>query len=242
MQSLSSFACDTYNALLDVADADEKIKKIGRNEAVDKLLSIILRHGLEKSLGIRLLHKHNTIARDEIMVSDSHFDEEGFALVTRANRAESISGKVVANSWQLTEQGFIPSEFSHAHLVESEVGPDVCREAFSEMAQAIESLNAFNLLGPTLNYSSFVKSHGSGEGWIFLEKTNYNERANVVRYVKCEDVALLKTRETVWATKLYFSAAGNKRAFTTACECQCSILPDSGEHQGTHFHPNPGGG
>lgn len=240
MQTQSELECRSYNSLSDVADADETIKSRGREQIIHKLLSVILKHGLEEALGIRLLHKHNTIEPHEMMVANSLSDAKGFALVTQATRADSIARKIVPNSWQLVEQGYVASEFSHVHLVETpDVGPATFPAVFVELAEMIKEFDLRNLLGPCLNYSSFVKSHSLGEGSIFLEETDYRERANIVRYVNREDAMTLTTRQTVWVAKREIMAGAKSPRFTTVCECQCSVLPDSGDHQGTHFHPNP---
>lgn len=233
MHTSTGLTSENYNSLLDVAQADECLQLIGRKQALETLLSVIREHQLEKHLGLRLLHKHNEIANGEIMVEESVFDEIGFSLVTRPVHKESLNKDVIPNSWQLTDAGFVPSEYSYAHLLDSpQLMPDRYPEIFSALAKKISDLNLSKLVGPCLNYSSYVEAHRSTAESILFETTNIAERANVLRYADQNEPVLQRTRETKWSAEV-MTLNSPENHLIVAARCVCSVAPEGG-HLGTH--------
>jgi hypothetical protein len=230
---LSADHSGSYNGLRPISEASRVLNETGGDEVVSRLLGIIAEEGFGDELGIRLLHKHNDIAADEMMVERGIVDEEGFALVTGATVAGGES-RAVCNSWQLIGGEFVPVEFSHNELIVSGVSPRTMGAVFSRLADEITSLGVEDLLGPSVNYSDSVNRRAPCENAAFLEKTDEEDRQNVVRYVSRDDVAFQGSAKTKWHAKQILDESG-KLIWMTACNCFCSVFPEGG-HQGTKTH------
>ncbi|MBC8647930.1 hypothetical protein GYM54_20615 [Pseudomonas sp. MTM4] len=234
MDAITYAHARSYNALNPISEATRILADLGEEETVGKLLSVIQRYRLQGELGIRLLHKHNDILDDEIMYESALFDTDGFALETKAI-PKSECQALVANSWQLTGHVFMPVEFSDPALL---VCPsfDIARhpDVLRELAQVLHETGAEYLLGPCLLYGTFVESHAPYQDSAFLEKTDTENRANVVRYVEMKDISFRNSAKTKWRAVQAIDDAGNL-FWTTACNCFCSVFP-SGGHQGTTSH------
>jgi hypothetical protein len=223
----------TYNTLLAIANAHRALNERGGEEVVGRLLSIVADAGLESTIGIRLLHKHNDISENEMMLETSAVDEEGFALTTGVVQRDELPG-VVCNSWQFTNGKYIPVEFSNVNIVRSEFEMSDYDDVFDKLANAIVETNVSDILGPCLNYSDYVAQHAPSEKAAFLEKTDYENRANVVRYVLRSDPEFNNSAKTKWHAKKITDSSG-KTIWMTACSCACSVAPEGG-HLGTKTH------
>ncbi|GEM_PF-2715795 len=240
MEITYSSQAHSYNALLQVADASLALCRYGGEVTVGRLLSVIQRFGLQDRLGIRLLHKHNDILPTEIMYESSFIDLEGFALSTKAVAYASI-GSLVPNSWQFVDGSYVPCEYADPSLVvDPEVDLGTYAEALREVGLILRETGTENLLGLCVHYSSFVDRHDPFERSALLEKTDVEERANVVRYVNRDDPAFTNSAKTKWRAVQSIDSEGNV-GWTTACKCFCSVFPEGG-HVGTKTHQyNPGG-
>ena len=222
----------SYNALLPIADAQRAFQKRGGNLAVDTLLSIVADAGAEAVVGIRLLHKHNDISAGEIMLERNEVDDEGFALITSAVPCDVRPA--VCNSWQITERGLVPIEFSQPGIVVAQFDMREHEDLFCRLSDAIIALGVEDILGPSLNYGAYVEAFAPSSGAAFLEKTDFENRANVVRYVNRSDAEFTNSAKTKWHAKRIVDSTG-KATWMTACNCFCSVFPEGG-HQGTTTH------
>jgi hypothetical protein len=109
-------ASKSYNRLLDLKGATSKLFELGGEDTVGKILSVIKAQELEELISVRLLHKHNDISDQEIMLETAMIDEEGIALITAATARNSI-GKTSCNSWQFIDGRYIEIEFSDPCLL-----------------------------------------------------------------------------------------------------------------------------
>ena len=91
----------SYNNLPTVFEANEYLNKHNTKQIFYELFEIIKKYNLENTVGVRLLHKHNDISSNEIMLEKSNFDEDGFALITQATTIseELTDESYVPNSW-----------------------------------------------------------------------------------------------------------------------------------------------
>ena len=234
MEATFGSQAHSYNALLPIADANRALSRFGEEVIVGRLLSVIQRFGLQDKLGIRLLHKHNDILPSEVMYESSLFDLEGFALSTKAVTRAEVS-LMVPNSWQLVDGAYVPVEFSDPLLVsDPEVRPETHTEVLREIGLILRETGTESILGPCLHYGSYVESHDPFERSAFLEKTDFDDRANVVRYVDLDDPAFTNSAKTKWRAIQSVDSEGNV-VWTTACNCFCSVFPQGG-HQGTTTH------
>ena len=234
MNHLSMYEKKSYNSLFGIADANREWHKLGGDETVGNLLSLIADAGLGDVIGLRLLHKHNDLYEDEVMLETAEVDTEGFSLTT-SPVDKLIEGQGVCNSWQLTEDGFIPVEFSTPDLlIEPYFDMQEHRETFEKLAKIITAYGVEKILGPCINYSKFVTSYSPVAEAAFLEKTDSDNRANVVRYVEMSDPNFLNSTKTKWHARRMLNASGSPK-WLTACSCFCSVMPEGG-HQGTTTH------
>lgn len=232
---------ESYNSLFPVADANFALAQLGGDAAVSKALSAIVDVGLEDVLGLRLLHKHNDISFGEIMVETAAYDDEGFSLVTSPSGENLKSAS--PNSWMLMAGRFVPVEFSeHKLLQDPNFRIEEYEEELSNLANILISENLSKVLGPCLNYSDWVKKQ-KPEGIIgdkFLEKTDEDCRANVLRYVSLDDPDFINSSKTKWSVNKTQSEGeekneGEEKTWTASCSCFCSVFPQGG-HQGTKTH------
>lgn len=232
-QAISALS-ESYNSLLGIADANRQLTQLGGEKIVGELLSVVRDAGLQETIGIRLLHKHNDISVDEVMLEYTAIDDAGFALITSAQKSAGGVG-MICNSWRSTVYGYIPVEFSWPGLlVSDDFSASEHGRFFEKLAEALKDLDAESLLGPSLNYGPYVASYSPATDAAFLERTDSDNRSNVVRYVLRDDVAFMNSAKTKWHAMQIINANG-KLAWTTACNCFCSVLPQGG-HQGTKTH------
>jgi hypothetical protein len=222
----------SYNALLPIALASRALAARGGDAVVGELLNVISEAGFGGSVGIRLLHNHNEIEDGEIMLEQAVIDQDGYALVTSAERSE-LHRDCMSNSWQWNGEKFVPVEYSVRDLV-SDVDPDRLQSLFAALADKIEELQVQDLLGPCANYSDQVKLHSIGADSAFLEMTFEEERRNVIRYVSRNDVAFTNSAKTKWHAERVMDDSGNL-VWMTACNCYCYVYPEGG-HSGSTTH------
>lgn len=224
----------TYNALLGIAQAGRDLKKLGGREVVDEVLEALAKSRLRDVLAIRLLHKHNDISAREVMFESPLIDDEGFALVTQAVDIQSVD-QYCSNSWQLIDDQYVPIEYSMRGLM-ADPGFSISAhlDDLRDLTATLKSLGVQHLLGPCLNYGNSVLVHRPVADAAFLEKTNEEYRANVLRYVLRDDVSFLNSTETKWAAVRRIDTTG-KPGWTAACTCFCSVFPEGG-HIGTKTH------
>jgi hypothetical protein len=223
---------NSYNSLLPICDATGSLRKRGGECRLDRVLSVICDAGLERDLGIRLLHKHNDIACEEIMCETATIDAEGFALVTAA-LPQKNAADAVPNSWRLAGDRFEPVEFSDPDLVRKSP-VELTHPVFFRLAEVLEEEGMADLIGPCLLYSDQVAAQAPAPDAAFLEKTDFDNRANVVRYVLRDDLSFANSAKTKWYAKRV-SGPDGKSAWLTACNCFRSVMPEGG-HQGTKTH------
>jgi hypothetical protein len=223
---------NSYNSLLPICDATGSLRDRGGECRLDRILSVICDAGLERDLGIRLLHKHHDITCEEIMFETGTVDAEGFALVTTALPEESAAD-AVPNSWRLAGNRFEPVEFSDPALVRKSP-VELTHPVFFRLAEVLEEEELADIIGPCLLYSDQVAAEAPAPDAAFLEKTDFDNRANVVRYVLRDDLSFANSAKTKWYAKRVVGPDG-KNTWLTACNCFCSVFPEGG-HQGTQTH------
>ena len=170
-----------YNSLPEVFLADSALLSNDRNNIIEKLFEIIYKHKAEAFVGLRLLHKHNTIFENELMIEDVSFDKEGFALITRAQAIVGRSEDIVPNSWILSNFTFIPLEYSKRELVhEPTFNPDTQIVFFTELAEKLLELGVSQLIGPALISSDLVEKNKPQGANLMFEMSDHDGRANIL--------------------------------------------------------------
>lgn len=234
----------SYNKLPTVFDADMALHCADRDTAIEILLDVILQFGLHKSVGLRLLHRHNNLTENEVMLEDVRVDDQGLALITVACPATAIDSTIAVNSWMLVKDDFIPVEYSRSTLLYSpEVCPTSHPEFFDALKKRLLELKLEKWVGPALVESNAVAEHANGRE-LLLEQSAIDDRANVLRYVSTQDVDASRVVETFWVASIETatkkSPPTNKPATTKTtkkvCTRICPSVQNPPVHQGTFIH------
>jgi hypothetical protein len=224
----------TYNDLLPIKEATTYLAQNGGDATVSVVLEKIVELGLGDDIGLRLLHKHNDLAIEELMIEREIFDLEGYALITAAvYKAEE---PIAPNSWRLmADSTVIPIEFSAVDILCSPNFDLLANKVkLEELRQVLVSLQVEHVLGPCINYDQRVYGGRNVEDVAFLEKTDTENRINVVRPVDRVDPSFTNSAKTKWYAKKIVGLNGNA-TWITACNCFCSVFPNGG-HIGTKTH------
>lgn len=171
-----------YNELPDVMDADRTLRDRGKDALLMSFGDLFLRHRVEDYLGLRLLHKHNSLGMDELMLEREERDVDGTpCLTTIAAPLEDEATRSPANSWAVIGGRAVPLEFSNDRRVAIGLtGRERFLEEFDELARL---LNTDRLLGICVLQRDFYDKHRSGRGGeILIEETEPDRRANVLRF------------------------------------------------------------
>lgn len=237
-----------YNDFLDVYSANSLLSSLDKDKSVEKLLKVIQKHNLSHTIGLRLVHRHNAISDNEVMLEDAVFDKRGFALVTKASNASVINTTVVPNSWVLSDAGFAPMEYSRVNLLKrADVSPATEPEFFKELALKLRELGVSNLIGPALMASEFVEDQCPSDTAIMLEESALDDRANVLRFINEDQFSPQSSIETFWSaapteTETSKPADPDKSTSTDpvspkkVCNRFCPYVQDPPVHQGTYIH------
>ena len=243
MYSVASSIASTYNALSDVVVADQRLSDVGREVGINALLSVIRAHGLEEFIGLRLLHKHNDIAENEIMLEDYRIDQDGFALITQVTSVSKSMSSASPNSWILCDDGFVPFEFSRPYLLrDSGISPATHPEFFSDLSNALRHAGLARLIGPALTPSSFVDGQRPAGADLMLESSALDDRANVLRFAVSGELSIGSPIETFWANgeteKPETAVPAEREKVTPARVCTkiCPSVQNPPVHQGTYIH------
>ncbi|WP_041388681.1 hypothetical protein [Polaromonas sp. JS666] len=234
----------SYNKLPTVFDADLALRQRDRDSVIEELLIVIEDHGLQNSVGLRLLHRHNEIAESEVMLEEARFDEHGLALVTLASPVAAVDSTVAANSWMLDGDEFIAVEYSRASLLQSPgVSPKTQPLFFSALQRKLREFDVETWVGPALIESDFVSSHSQGRE-LLLEQSAFDDRANVLRYVSIDEIAPSGVVETFWVASVEAAtrkspatkAPGGTKTIKKVCKRICPSVQNPPVHQGTFIH------
>jgi hypothetical protein len=177
---------ERYNRLADVEMADEQLSAIGRTQVLDALSEVIRDHGLEDWIGIRLLHRHNGLTPDEIMLEKEEVQHTAdAALTTIATSLSGIKNRFAPNIWMAADGQYYPMEYSQDPSVVD--GPDFIKENdefFREFESVLASFNASGLLGPCILRRNFFDTHKPTAPAILVETSDEVRRANMLRFVE----------------------------------------------------------
>lgn len=232
-----------YNGLPDVLVASNELSAGNKTEVLDTLCKVILKHRLENTVGIRLLHRHNDIAQQELMLESEERDAEGRYCLSTVAVAQD--GTLAApNSWMLGEDGFQPLEFSLDPFVLAESGLTVReKEFYHEFGDTLKSLNVAGLLGPCIiNRSFFDKRRPEDSSMLSLiETTDDQRRANVLRF---DDESKYKPEqliETTWMATRPEEEGVTFKCTVGKCTASCAVIihcdaNEDGSHTSSSRH------
>jgi hypothetical protein len=150
------------------------------------LSEVICNHGLEDWIGIRLLHRHNSLTNGEIMLeAEEQHSTENATLTTMATRLSRIKHQFSPNSWVAEGGRFFPMEYSQdAAIILGPDFPEEYREFFVEFEAVLSAFGVTKLLGPAILRRNFFDKHKPEAPAILVETSDDARRANTVRFVK----------------------------------------------------------
>lgn len=219
----------SYNNLSTVFEANEYLNKHNTKQIFYELFEVIKKYNLENTVGVRLLHKHNDISSNEIMLEKSNFDEDGFALITQATTIseELTDESYVPNSWQLVNGRFIPMEFSHKKLLaDSEMNPENYANFFYDFEEILSKFHQEKILSPAILASTYVMNYSDIDS-IMIELSALDDRANILRYTK--EYNNIDYIETFWSIS-------DSDTTIKGCQRICPSVQNPPVHQGTFIH------
>jgi hypothetical protein len=210
---------ETYNGLPDVFWADSQLTALDRPATLDRLAAVILEHRVENMVGIRLLHSHNHLSSGEHMLESEETDRLGEScLATVATAGGHPAESSAPNSWQWSQGGWVPLEFSVDPLVEADYEWIREKQAFSaDFAQALEALRATRLLGLAMIRRKFFARTLQGNTAL-IETTEPVRRANILRFDDASRYDAKNLIQTVW-----LASDGDDDSLKSSCIPLCGF-------------------
>lgn len=225
----------TYNELPSVECADAMLTSAGRTVTLNAFCDLIARHRLESVYGIRLLHNHNCISDEEIMVEQMEWDAAGSAcLTTCATHRDKVKVGVYPNSWRTYKDGLTPLEYSADPMVKasSQINADGFLLEFARLAHV---RNVAEFIGPTVLPRLFYRDHSPPFPTLLLERSDRLRRANVVRFSSIQHYKTSDLIETIWkATDL--EQACSTYCAKAACVPVSVCVKDADQHTQESTH------
>jgi hypothetical protein len=197
---------EIYNRLPEVEDADAAIKQ--RPDFATFLTdfgSLVRGHGFEDTVGLRLIHKHFTLATtpesQEVMCEDFAQIDETDSLVTQPQKLADVRTKASAASWlfsQEEEETGMPFEYSSdPAIAQARDRIDSAPVFFKEARDMIVGSGYADLLSLAILQRQQILSTGQHQS--FLEKSHLEGTLgkSVVQLVDGEQVGATDIR-TAW--------------------------------------------
>lgn len=217
---------ENYNALPDVIEADEELTKMGRDTILDPLLQVIAKHDLEELVGLRLLHNHNQISKDEIMLEREEVNRDENCLTTKATRLSDVGEGFYPNSWALTDT-LIPLEYSSDPSIKEDSHRILTNQSFiKDFKNEVNRLGVDHLLGLyVLQRQFFEKGKPNLElNYELVETTDVDRRANIITYKKSSEIEEGSLIDTVWAYQNNDITMGCERVKVGCSQLGCKVV------------------
>ena len=175
-----------YNQLPSVEKAHLLITENSKFEAtLNKIGRLLFRNKLHTTVGISLLHRHNDLKANQVMVQHTeHLKNGEIALVTAREQIASIDEMLFPVIWRCLSNGEIepleyglisdlklPMDFLAAH-----------KNVFAEVATLITENDCQLPIGLTLLDQQFLAA--SREGFIAIEHIDIKRAANIATLTK----------------------------------------------------------
>jgi hypothetical protein len=229
-----------YSALPPVIPADQAFSKRTDSELFFKRVAeLVCRFDLEAYVGVCLLHQHNPVAADELMVEALECLDDGRPALVMALTKTGEASEFVPVVWKLQEVSgqhrFIPLE--HSRQAQAKAGYQRLLEEqlfLSEFSSLLLEFDYQDTIGLTVLR---IKSLSREAGDQLVERTHAGRVANVVTAEQPTEDSLKNLIVTNWSfVKRMAGTAG--KCEVGACEptTTCSVFCDaSAEHNQGHL-------
>ncbi|MDH5670048.1 MAG: hypothetical protein OEY86_18775 [Nitrospira sp.] len=174
MNLTDRYSHEVFNDLDGPVQANNLLRDIP--DAIHQLGEVIRKHGLENDLRIRLLHKHYSLDRDEIVVAKI---EENQILI-RPRKQKDCAARPTA--WMFHKSEWRPFEF----MEEADGGSVLAEQTerikqapgfLREFSQKAQDMNLANVLGIALLLSGVI---AMPTGYVWHENTDEASRTSTV--------------------------------------------------------------
>jgi hypothetical protein len=228
-----------YNDLLEIGAAERELHDRAWKEDLSAIAETIVEHGFEEFFGIRLLHKHNNLANDEIMLEFEEAAEEAArCLTTTAMCKDEIRGHYYPNSWKWHDARMVPIEYSKDETVSlPELSNTGVGKFFEDFGAIVQRRGLSELLGPFVVPRAFY-ANKSEPSDVLVETTDELRRANIVRYSSLLAFNREDLVEAAWTVKTQKDLETMTICFVGCfAEKYCTKDPNTKEHVNRSRHP-----
>lgn len=172
-----------YNSLHQVEKANDVLMASDVNGVLQSLREVILDNKIEEYFGIRLMHRHNSIDDNELMIEFEEVDERGNnCLSTIATSESQIKLPYHANSWVYSHGKLMPMEFSLDKSVEEANNILAGKPRFFSDFNEVTVKNGLgHVIGPCVVRRDFFQKYFN-PSMILVETTQDERRANILRF------------------------------------------------------------
>lgn len=202
-----------YNTLPKVEDADANLKAcLDFQDFLSKAEQVIISHGFEDIVGLRLIHHHFDLGAEQVMVENFELYDGIPSLITSAQPITVACEKGAApSSWIFDGSQRVVFEFSadpavKAGLRRIQEAPDF----LMQIKKTIEDYNLQNLLAIALLRKDTLVPDNSE---VYLEKNYVEDGKSIVQLSPLEDASL--HIRTSWG----FSGPKQNRCFCSGHWC-----------------------
>jgi len=186
----AEFSAESYNTLIDVDKADKLLEENGSLEVfLLEAETLIKSYELEKTVGIRLAHRHTKLEDGEILADSLEMFNNNPALITRKVKVDSA--KTVPASWMWDGKKYVPFEYSDDAAVKDAVKVLESKKGFFRDFYSLVSKHGLeDILYPAILYRSSQDDLLDGE---LIERTYVNPFASIIIAEKLFEEDIIQT-------------------------------------------------
>lgn len=196
-----------YNTLSSVEEANlELLQRTSFSDFLKKMEEIVLFHGLEDYVGLRLIHRHFKLIPGQVMLESFEHYEMIPSLVTSAcDITLAQKQKAVPSGWIFSGTEMLPTFFEFSTDEAIKTGVRLLQNSFTFFPEVKATIKAFNFQD-LIAVALLRRDNLSAEkNQIYMEKNYHNKEQSVVQLMSEE--AISHSIKTAWS----FSGARQAR-------------------------------
>ena len=188
-----------YNLLMDVSDADIALKQHRYRDALEALGRVLVRNNLNRNIGVRLLHRHNDVGPEEIMLEVPELTADGANALATIRIKRSEQHEPIPGVWRCRPGGELEVlEFVDRCCLSNQEERilEEGKEAFRECGRIIDEFELSDLLGLCFINKPHLRFDRSIEA--IVELIDEQRSANVVSIKPLSYLEGKTSVETTW--------------------------------------------
>jgi cyclophilin family peptidyl-prolyl cis-trans isomerase len=220
IESTPTFSPTIYNQLLDVNKADQLLwAREGQKAFFDKAGALICRHNLEDNIGLCLLHNHNEVEDDHMMVEIYDADTYPTPALVMAHVPDGKTVQKVPVAMQVRAGKLIPLEHSTVpSAVENFIALEKAGSTFTDAFCEVVTHQGFqDLVGLAVLRTGAL---GGDPGEEYYERIDPVRVANVLRIQDTDIDPNIRFVQTSWKFSQDGTGSATKCKPDTHCEAQ----------------------